>query len=172
MDSPGASLNLLAHFDSPEPDENALPRLAPSLGVTCVLKWTAAAAVLFVAVCVLLKLGYCIAAEQALTRAARAAAFEATLPRATRQSIAATVARRLASDSIATNGLQIYIRHSNAPIGRAVRLAEDDQVSVTVSVPANAVLPAWLNAIPFHGGVSIQAHAKRRVPSRYLPRHT
>jgi hypothetical protein len=161
MDSSGTAFDLLAHFDSPNVDENLRPQLRPFIGVASVLKWGAASAVLFFAASVLLKLGYCIAAEQALTHAARAAALEATLPRATRQTIVATVERRMLSKSIGTAGLQIHIQNNN-----------DDQVAVMISVPTNAVLPPWLNAMPFHhGDVSIEGHATRSMPSRRLPRY-
>jgi hypothetical protein len=169
MDSGETSHDWLAHFDSAEVDAESRRRLSPSIGVSIVLKWAAAATVLFLAACVVLKLAYCIAAEQALTRAARAAAFEATLPRATRESIVATIENRLLSNSIATNGLKIHIQHNNRPIGRVVRLAEDDEVSVAVSVPADAILPTWLNATPlWRGGALIEARAERSIPNRYL----
>jgi hypothetical protein len=171
MDSRETSHDLLAHFDSPEIDPESRRLLTPSIGVSLVLKWAAAATVLFLAACVVLKLGYCIAAEQVLTRVARAAALEATLPRASRESIVATIESRLLSTSIATSGLQIHLQHNNSPIGHVVRLAEDDEVTVAISIPVDAVLPAWLNASPFpFGGVSIQGYAQRSIPSRQLPR--
>jgi hypothetical protein len=154
MASNGVSLELLAHFDSHQLDEAA----RQPVGVIGVLKWAAAAGVLFFAACLLLAMTYCIAAERSLSQAARAGAVEATLPRATRQSIVATIERRLLSKSISTAGLHIHVHNNN------------DQVSVATSIPANEVLPAWLNAIPFcRGGVSIEGHAKQSMPARRLP---
>jgi hypothetical protein len=160
MDASRTSLELLAHFES---------AAAPVRGAPWVLKWTATAGVLFYAACVLLQFWYCIVAERTLTHAARAGALEATLPRATRETIVATVQRRLLSNSITTAGLRIDVRQNDAPMQRDFQLTDDDRVIVSLSLPANAVLPAWLNTAACWGGTpTIEARAARRTPSRHV----
>ncbi|MCI0333128.1 MAG: hypothetical protein L0228_07890 [Planctomycetes bacterium] len=168
MGSGRVSYDLLAHFDPPAADEHCLPR--PSTrGVQWVLTWAAACAVLFVASCVLIQFSYCVAAEQALARAARAGVLEATLPRATQQSVAETIERRLADVSIPTGSVQITMLQNDAPLRGVFRAAGDDRLSVILSVPADAVLPVWLRAATFwKNDTQIQARAERRIPGRRL----
>src|SRR3954465_13357830 len=63
-------------------------------GVCWVLAWIGALAVIAVAAGALTEFSYMLAAEHALLVAARAGAMEATLPRATYQSVTAAVDRR------------------------------------------------------------------------------
>ena len=142
----------------------------PSRGVAWVLKWAAALGVLFVAGCALLQFGYCVAAEQTLSRAARAGALEATLPRATRQSIVESIERRLTSYSIPAGSLHIAVQQNGAPIRRAFRIADDDRISVTLSLPANAVMPRMVAARShsWQNASQIEARAERQVPGRQL----
>jgi hypothetical protein len=165
MDSTSASLELLAHFDSLDLDESS----RPPIGVIDVLKWAVALSVIFFAGCVLLQLGYCMAAERVLSHAARAGALEATLPRATRESVVQSIERRLPDISYAASDLQIAIRHNDAPIQRVFRLADDDRVSVTISLPVDAALPTWLRKVGFwRDAPRVEASAERRVPGRQL----
>jgi len=165
MDSQGPSLELLAHFDSRKLDE--APR-AP-IGTIAVLKWAAAMGVLFFAAGVLLQLTYCIAAERTLSNAARAGVLEATLPRATRDSIVRTIEHRLAGRSVSPGSLQIAIQKNDAPLQRIYRLAEDDRVSVTLALPFSAVSPTWLRAMTFWtGDPPVRARAEQRIPGRRL----
>ncbi len=168
MDSGRVSYNLLAHFDPPVADEPSPPR-ASMRGVRWVLTWACALAVLFIAGCVLIQFGYCMAAEQALARAARAGVLEATLPRATQQTISEAIERRLAGSSMSTDRLQITTLRNDVPVRRVFRPAADDRLTVALAVPADAVLPAWLRAVDFWRGDSpIQARAERRMPGRRL----
>src|SRR6185369_12669864 len=64
-------------------------------GVRWVLAWAGALAVLMIAVGILTEFAYVLAAERTLSIAARAGAMEATLPRATYQSVTAAVDRQL-----------------------------------------------------------------------------
>lgn len=165
MASSRTSLDLLAHFDAPKLDESS----RATIGVTCVLKWAAALGVLFFAACILLQLAYCIAAERTLAHAARAGALEATLPRATRDSITATIQRPLARRSISLGALRIAIQQNHAPLPRVFRLADDDHVSVVLSLPSDAVLPPWLHAMnSWTGNPLIRARAEQQIPGRRI----
>jgi hypothetical protein len=169
MDSKRTSLELLAHFEPPIERQALSPYRLPQRGVSWVLKWAAAFGVLFVAACALLQFGYCVAAEQALSRAAQAGALEATLPRATQQSIVKTIERRLTGYSIPTAALRIAVQQNGVPLRRVFRIADDDRISVTLSLSADAALPAWLRAVAFwHGESQIEAWAERRIPDRRL----
>jgi hypothetical protein len=170
MDSSGTSFNLLAHFDSPKADETLRPQSRPSIGVVSVLKWAAAAGVLLYAACLMLEFGYCIGAEQTLSHAANAGVLEATLPRATHQSVVAAIERRLADHFISVGALQISIQHNEAPLQRVYRLSDGDRLSVALSLPSDAVLPTWLKTIKrWPGNSQLRARAERRVPGRSLP---
>jgi hypothetical protein len=162
MELSRTSFDILSHFEPP-------PSTARSRGVFWVLKWAAALGVLSYAGCVLLQLAYCLAAERALSHAARAGVLEATLPRATRSSIQDMVKRRLLTGAIPTAALQIVVQQNAAPMPRLFRLADGDRVSVALTVPTHAVLPAWLNAIPACGhDARIEARSERSLPSRQL----
>jgi hypothetical protein len=169
MDSSRTSLELLAHFEPPTERESLpLPGI-PLRGVPWVVKWAVALGMLFVAACVLLQFGYCAAAEQALARAAQAGALEATLPRATQQSVVETIERRLTGYSIPTGALRIAVLQNGVPVRRALHIADDDRISVTLSLEATSVLPNWLRAVAFWNGESqIEARAERRIPGRQL----
>jgi hypothetical protein len=169
MDSSRTSLELLAHFEPPIERQSLSPYRPSQRGVSWILKWAAALSVLFVAACALLQFGYCLAAEQALARAAQAGALEATLPRASQQTIVETIERRLTGYSIPTDRLQIAVLQNGLPIRRAFRITDDDRISITLSLPADAALPAWLRAVAFwHGESQIEARAERRIPGRQL----
>ena len=172
MDSADTSLGLLAHFDAPYSGERNASRVVPGYryGVPCVLKWAAAIGMLFYAAQVMLQFGYSVSAERALTHAARAAALEATLPRATRASIMKTIERRLKASSIPTEALSITVRHNGLPFGRTYRPADDDQVSVHLSLPADTALPGWLRVIHFGDDAMLHATAERQMPGKHLRR--
>lgn len=169
MNSSQVSCELLAHFDLSRGDsvEAASPR--PVRGITWVLAWAAAAAVLFFASCLLIRFGYCIAAERVLGRAARAGALEATLPHATHRSITATIERRLAANSMATRELEIALFQNGAPARGLLQIKPGDRLAISLSVPTNAVLPPWLQVV---GAASnnprLEARAESSVPGRVL----
>lgn len=163
------SNEFLAHFDPPTEPGFVLVSNAPRRGVAWVVKWAAALSVLFVAACALLEFGYCVAAEQTLTRAAQAGALEATLPRATRDSIDHTIERRLARHSIPTSELTIRVEQNGAVAPRVLQVADDDRLAISLSLPADSVLPAWLRAAtPWENSSPIEGRSERHVPGRRL----
>lgn len=157
MDAARTSFELLAHFEKPAATEDSPTQLRPTVGAVCVLKWAAGAGVLFFATCALLQLRYCIAAELTLSHAARAGVVEATLPRATLKTIVETIERRLQSHSIPPGMLQIAIQQNDVPMQRVLRLADGYRVSLAISLPIDAVLPAWLRVVNvWTGNASIE----------------
>jgi hypothetical protein len=163
------SIDLLAHFDARVESHSLSEHGVSRYGALWVLKWAAALGIIVLATNVLLQFAYGLAAERTLLNAARAGALEATLPRATYESIEAVVRRRLAGRSLSIADVRIAIQHNGFPLPRVFRLLGDDRVSVTLSVPANAALPGWLRAAMFwNGGSFIEATAERQVPSRRL----
>lgn len=133
------------------------------------LKWTAATAVLFAAAIILLEFTHLFAAEHTLTLAARAGATEATLPRATWQSVSAAIEHRLAPYPAAQGQLQLTILRNGQPVGSQLHATEGDHFSITLSVPAEATLPTWLKRIqPWQQDSTLMASASRDVPGRKL----
>jgi hypothetical protein len=138
-------------------------------GVGWVLRWAAAIAVLWVAGCVLVEFAYCLAAEHTLTRAARAGALEATLPRASFRSVGDSVERRLVQRASWTERLTLSVHRNGAAIGGAIQAAGGDRMGVTLAVPVRAVVPPWLSSISLRTGLSqIEVRAERTVPGRAL----
>jgi hypothetical protein len=167
MDRAPVSFELLAHFD--KPSEPRPLRRVPVRGVRWVLQWAAALGVLYVAGCVLAQFAYCLTAERTLLRAARAGALEATLPRATRESIRESIERRLTSQSWPPDALQIRVQQNGLPIAGQYHTCDGDQVSVTLTIPAAVVIPQWLRRTSFWSECSqIEIRADRRVPARKL----
>jgi hypothetical protein len=167
MDASRTSFELLAHLDAHSPPPGESSCATSSRGILWVLKWAAALVVLFYAGCVLVRLGYSLSAERALLHAARAGALEATLPRATHETIVKTVERRLESWSISRIDLKVNIRRNGAPLGRVFRLLDDDRVTVTVAVPTEALLPRWLRALHvWNSGALLEATANRQTPGK------
>lgn len=193
MDFDPTCLDFLDHFDRPQtagavyaqsPQSDTFdPRLVetvdddevapsphlPTRDGRWVLQWAAAAAVLLIAVGGATQFAYIVAAEHTLNLAARAGVTEATLPRATYQSITAAVERQLVSYSLQSGQLQITLLQNGAPVGRQFRARDGDRISLTISVPASATLPAWLSKLsPWHSEAPTSAQAERDVPGRKL----
>jgi len=166
MTAANASLELLAHFDPPATTGEHPPR---TRGVGWVLCWAAALGVLVLAACTLIELSYCLAAEQSLSRAARAAALEATLPRASLQTVAATIERHLANASLPAGCWQFSLLRNGAPVRGAFRPAGGDSWSVVLSMPSDEALPRWLRQLHFwHSNATITVAAQRHTPGREL----
>ena len=148
---------------------DALPqRSAQTRGVGWVLQWAAALTVLVMAASMLAQFGYLIAAENALNVAAQAGAMEATLPRATYQSVAAAVERRLAEYPQLEEQLQLTLLQNGSPIDRLIR-GDGDRFSITLSAPSSAMMPAWLCKLSLRSGdTTVTAHAERQAPGRKL----
>jgi hypothetical protein len=141
----------------------------PPHGVGWVLRWAAALAVLWFAGCVLAEFALCLAAERTLSRAARAGALEATLPRASFRSVGETVNRRLATRAAWVNQVTLSVQQNGTPIGGAIRAIDGDLVSVTIAMPVRAILPRWLSATSLRTVESqIVVRAERAVPGREL----
>jgi hypothetical protein len=167
MNADPSSYELLAHFDGPFVPQAA--RTSSVRGVRWVLQWAVALAVLFVAGCTLLQFGYCLAAEQALARAARAGVLEATLPRATYQSVTESVERRLANYSLPPGRLQFSLLQNGIPIRGPFRAAGGDHLSVMLAAPTTALVPDWLHKANFwRRNLQIEAYADRHVPGNRL----
>ena len=141
----------------------------PTRGVVWVLRSASAIAVLCATVTTIAEFGCCLMAEQAATRAVRAGALEATLPRASLASIAASVQRRLGEYPRAIGQSRITVSHNGTPARKGFAPLPDDRIAVTLTVPAEAVLPRWLHRLNFwHDHPPIIATAERRMPGRRI----
>jgi hypothetical protein len=181
MDSPHSSLNLLSHFDPP-PRPTTPPRSEPSTsshaaarvpsrGIGWVLAWSTALAILGFVGCQLIAFSYCLAAERSLARAARSAALEATLPRATYDSVVQIVERRL-EPAIDAGKLLIIVQQDGLTVRDRIQAVADAKLSVTLAVPTRQILPQWLQAVMFwQSDRQIEVRAERRMPGRRLARH-
>jgi hypothetical protein len=172
MGSFHASGNLLKCSDQDFDGIAAAPGLdVPLRGVGWLLRWAAAIGVLWFAGCVLAEFTYSLAAERALSRAARAGALEATLPRATYRSVCETVKRRLANRAAWANQMSLTVQQNGIPVGGAIRAIDGDRMSVTLALPLRVIMPRWLSAVSFQASESrIEARAEREVPGRFCRR--
>jgi hypothetical protein len=138
-------------------------------GVQWVLQWAAALAVLAFAGSTLVEFAYLSVAEHKLSIAARAGVLEATLPRASYQSVALVVESHLTQYPRLARRLQLTLVQNGSPVARQIRPGDGDRLSIALSAPSSAVLPDWLRIIMFWRGESpIQAHAERQLPGRTL----
>jgi hypothetical protein len=195
MDSGPTSDELLAHFDRPKtlemPDFEWVDEILPfepaasasdrtteryievprdtRRGVCWVLTWAGALAVFTIAMGVLIEFAYVLAAERTLSVAARAGAMEATLPRATYQSVTAAVYRRLIQYPLLAKQLHMSLVQNGALVQSQFNQHEGDLFAITLSGPSSSAVPEWLRALLFWRGESaIQAHAERLLPGRKL----
>jgi hypothetical protein len=163
MDADHTSYDLVSHFDRPS------AVILPTRGVRWVLKWTAAVGVLVFATGVLAEFAYLARAEQTLARAALAGLVEATLPRASFDSVRATIERRLESYSGMSNRLRFSLTKNSAPTDRILQPRDGDRLSVVLTADSDAALPTWLKTIRFwRSGPQLQVQAEREMPSREL----
>jgi hypothetical protein len=198
MDFDPACIDFLEHFDRPKTAEaagwkhvaeveqtradgltswdfiDALPqRSQQTRGVGWVLLWAAALTVLVVAASMLAQFGYLIAAENALNAAAQAGAIEATLPRATYHSVAATVQRRLEEQPQLSEHITLTLLQNGMPVIDSLQVHEGDEFSIVLSVPVRTAIPDWLEKTPlWHGQQYINAKAACRLSGRKLPPRT
>jgi hypothetical protein len=140
-------------------------------GIRWVLAWGAALAAIAAMACVLLEFAYVAAAEHSLIVAARAGAMEATLPRATYQSVTAAIEHRLVAQPLLTEQLSVaFAKNGDLVQQPYFGQSGGDRFEVTLSVPNHAALPNWLPALSIWGGNSkITAHAVQKLPGRKLP---
>jgi hypothetical protein len=138
-------------------------------GVSWVIAWAGALAVLVVAASVLIEFAYVLAAERALSNAARAGAMEATLPRATYQSITAIIDRRLSQYPVLAKQLHLSLLQNDSLVQSQFRPHEGDRVAITLSGPSSSAIPVWLRTLTSWRGESvIHAHAEQQLPGRKL----
>lgn len=138
-------------------------------GVCWVLAWAGALAVTAIAAGVLIEFAYMLAAERTLSVAARAGAMEATLPRATYQSVTAAVDRRLNQYPLLAKQLHLSLLQNGTLVQSQFRQHDGDRFAITLSGPSSAAVPDWLRTLMFWRGESeIQAHAERQLPGRKL----
>lgn len=125
-----------------------------------VLQWGGAIAVLAVAANVLFGFGQRVAAERWLQVAARAGAFEATLPRASYDSVRDTIERRLQRIS-AVEGWEFTLLQNGAPAFRQLPENEGDVFSVTVTARMSTK-STWLRWFPVREApITVQAEIRR-----------
>jgi hypothetical protein len=149
------------HEDFAEP-----PR--PVRDTRWVLKWAAAAAVFATAGRVLIAFAGAISTEQALHQAAQAGVVEATLPRASRQSVQATVERRLSAESMDPRKVNLTLLENDIPITGRIHPVEGDRISVVLS-ESMASTSSWLN---INGRAPLTVRTVREVPGRRLKPRT
>jgi hypothetical protein len=138
-------------------------------GVCWVLACGCAISVLAIAAGVLTEFAYVLAAERTLSVAAHAGAMEATLPRATYQSILAAVDRRLIERPLLAKQLHLSLFQNGALVQSQIRQHEGDLFAITLSGPSSSAVPEWLRKLIFwRGDSTIQAHAERQLPGRKL----
>ncbi len=142
-------------------------------GVGWVLTWASALAVIAFATAILIEFTYVLTAERALHVAARAGAMEATLPRATYQSVAATIERRLANYPSLAERLQLSLQQNGVLVQSQFRQHEGDQIMISLSAPRSAASPGWLQTwTKRQGDSTIHARAERQIPGRRLAYQT
>jgi hypothetical protein len=174
MDALDPSSPRFTVFDEPAAaapyDRDPSGKPVASRGVIWVLRWAGALATLLVSIVTLIEFAYDLSAEQTVARAARAAALEATLPRATMNSVAETVRRRLGRLAERSEDWNLSVLQNDLPVGAIVRPREGDFFSVTVAAANRAHLPWWLRRLTFwKDGSLIEVRARQRMPGRGLP---
>jgi len=130
-------------------DSAALP--VPVRGVGWVLKWAGVLAVLAAAAVILVAFACQLAAERALARAAAAGLREASLPRATEQTVEAAIRRRLADSRTLGRATQVSLAKAG------------DRISVGLAVPVAAILPRWLPAVSWYDGAEIRFRTDEQI---------
>lgn len=138
-------------------------------GVGWVLGWAGALGVLVITAASLVEFACRASATHTLSIAARAGAIEATLPRATYQSIAATIERRLARYPTFVNQVALTLSQNGESVQTRFRRREGDRLAVALSAPGRASVPTWLQRFSFWRTDSrIHAEAEQIVPGRKL----
>jgi hypothetical protein len=138
-------------------------------GVRWVMTWALAFVVLAFAASTLIEFVYVLTVEHTLRVAARAGAMEATLPRATCQSVTATVERRLRHYPLMNKQLHLSLTQNGSLVQTQFRQNSGDRFAVTLWAPHSAAMPDWLRIVMFWRGDSrIQAHAEQQMPGRKI----
>ncbi len=138
-------------------------------GVGWVLAWASALAVIAFVMVVLAEFAYVFKAQHALRIAARAGAMEATLPRATYQTVVATIERRLEGYPSLLKQLRIHLQQNGVLVQSQFRQQEGDQITIALSGPKSIATPTWLRPLTTaRNGSTIQARAEQQIPGRRL----
>jgi hypothetical protein len=136
----------------------------PVRGVGWVLRWAATLAVLCASATILASFACQLAAEQALVPAATAGLREAALPRATSRTVDAVVRQRLASHFALSRATTVVLERNGAPVKGIVGPRAGDQLSISLSVRVNAVLPRLVGALlPWQQHAAIALRVERRI---------
>lgn len=138
--------------------------------VRWVLRYAAAIGVAAIAVCCLTSWERIIVAERRLATAAQAGAMEATLPRATYETVVATIERRLAAYPELRGRLRIGLSQNGSLLQLRLRPNGGDRFGVSLAAPMSSVIPDWLRMVTFWRNDSqIRAYAEQTLPGRRLP---
>jgi hypothetical protein len=170
MDVTPNSADLLTHFDRVYTGQpHAARHCVRTRGVGWVLQWAAAVAMLLFAGSVLMEFAYTMRAEHTLMRAAKAGALEATLPRASRESIAAAVKRPLIAYPALAKQLNLTIENNRRMLRGAFPPGAGDRLSVTLATSTHAVIPGWLRRLRFWASDEpLEIRIEREMPGRFL----
>ena len=138
-------------------------------GIGWVLAWAGALAVLAISAGVLSEFAFVLTAERTLSIAARAGAMEATLPRATYQSVTAAIDRRLHQYPLLAKQLNLSLLQNGTPVQSQFRQHDGDHYAVVLSGPSTAAVPHWLRTLMFwHGESKIEVRGEHQSPGRRL----
>jgi len=149
------------------PSSTAANPTEQTRGVLWVLRWAATLGVITAAVAFIASFGYIKAADHAIESAARAAVTEATLPRASFESIELVVARRLAHYPQLGGDVQLQVTVDGLPVLGWVHAVGGDLVTVTVAAPRSKMVPAWLTSLGVRQAEhEIVATVERTMPGR------
>jgi hypothetical protein len=135
----------------------------PVRGVGWVLRLAATLAVLGVSATILAAFACQLAAEQALVPAATAGLREAALPRATSRTVDAVVRQRLASHFALSRATTVILERNGSPVRGVVGPRAGDQLSISLSVRVDAVLPRLVGALlPWqqHGAIALRVERR------------
>ncbi len=127
--------------------------------------WAAAGSLLIFVAILLLQFGLLLANQRKLSRAAQRAATEATLPRATPESVAQAARRALRGNPRLAAAIQT-MTHVNGSLQHAaieLQVEPGDALTVHVAASATAAVPDWLRCVGLSlDGLLLQATAKLR----------
>jgi hypothetical protein len=154
--------DLIQRSGAPLSDEAPSPARRDALWV---LKWAAAVVVIVMAAGILVEFGASLAAERALRRAAEAGIVEATLPRATSQSVLSTIERRLPKHSIDPRKLNFTLLDNGNSVTGRVQAREGDRLSVILSANVSSPVSNWFNK---NSRAPLTVRTEREVPGRRL----
>lgn len=149
MDSPSLQLYL---------GDTVITDGLPKRGVSWVLRWAAAIAVLAFTMVIIAAFGFQLAAESALRRAANAGLREAALPRSTSESVAVVVRQRLSAHPRLQRALHLQLAAHGSPVHGLIHAEQDERLSLSLTVPTSAAMPRWLRLFAGDSALRVQAN--------------